>query len=77
MVVQWHLYTISNILEHYMKNIPKVMDRMSPLQPKRNAGFQLKYKVEEMLAFFKKYFCAKHFGDIVEEQSFLTQRLSL
>lgn len=37
-----------------MKNIPKVMDRMSPLQPKRNAGFQLKHKVEEMLAFLKK-----------------------
>jgi len=60
-----------------MKNIRKVMDRMSPLQPKENAGFQLKYEVEEMLAFLKMYFGAKHFGDIVEEQSFLTQRLSL
>lgn len=55
-----------------MKNIPKVTDRMSPLQPKENADFQLKYELEKMLAFLKKYFSAKHFGDIVEEQSFLT-----
>lgn len=39
MVVQWHLYAISNNLEHYMKNITKVTDRKSPLQPKENAGF--------------------------------------
>lgn len=37
-----------------MKNIPKVTDRMSPLQPKENARFQLKYEMEEMLAFLKK-----------------------
>lgn len=72
MLVQWHLYAISNNLEHYMKNIPKVTDRMSPLQPKENAGFQLKCELEEMLAFLRKYFSAKHFGDIVEEQSCLT-----
>lgn len=75
MVVQWHLYTGSRNLKHHMKNIPKVTDRMSPLQPKENAHFQLKYAMEETLAFLKKkkkYFGAKHFRDIVEEQSFLT-----
>lgn len=54
MVVQWHLYTRSRNLKHHMKNIPKVTDRMSPLQPKENARFQLKYEMEEMLAFLKK-----------------------
>lgn len=52
--MQWHLYAISNNLEHHMRNIPKVTDRMSPFQPKEIACFQPKYEVEEMLAFLKK-----------------------